>query len=321
MEKNIFQYIKNVLSKPKASIFLMFLVISFFLWFLISLSDTYTSHVTFKVKYIGIPEDKLILGNPKESITTNIETSGFKILNYRIFKRDLFLDLADFKQQNNAYYLLPDDVEDLIGMQYKSILVRRVEADSVVLKLGVNQKKYVKVDPEIHLSYAEDYQLKDSLIVAPDSIWVRGPEDIVASISEISTNSVEYANIQNDFDYTVALSIPDSIASELTFQTEEVSVQGAVERYSEKIILVPVQVENLPENVSLKIYPEKVKLLCKAPISELKRINEGAFKVVCDYNDISEETTLLIPELVEYPKFISSVKILDRKVEFLIKKQ
>ena len=81
------------------------------------------------------------------------------------------------------------------------------------------------------------------------------------------------------------------------------------------------QVENLPENISLRIYPEKIKLLCKAPISELKRINENAFKVVCNYNEISEETTYLIPQLIEQPKFLSSVKILDRKVEFLIKKQ
>ena len=131
---------------------------------------------------------------------------------------------------------------------------------------------------------------------------------------------MEYKNVRSDFNYTVPLNIPDSVEN-IEFQTKKVSVEAVVERYSEKIILVPVQVENLPENISLRIYPEKIKLLCKAPISELKRINENAFKVVCNYNEISEETTYLIPQLIEQPKFLSSVKILDRKVEFLIKKQ
>jgi|GEM_PF-3035124 len=320
MAGKFLEYIKSVLKKPKASIFLMFLVISFFIWFLISLSDTYTSHVSFKLNYSGIPEDKLILGKPKTSLTTNIETSGFKILNYRIFRRDIFLNLTDFKKEGNKYYLLPDAIEEVINIQHKSVNIRRIAVDSLILKLGVNEKKYVKVIPKIHISYAEDYQIRDSLKITPDSIWVRGPEDVVKTITAIETEDMEYKNVRSDFNYTVPLNIPDSVEN-IEFQTKKVSVEGVVERYSEKIILVPVQVENLPENISLRIYPEKIKLLCKAPISELKRINENAFKVVCNYNEISEETTYLIPQLIEQPKFLSSVKILDRKVEFLIKKQ
>ena len=133
MAGKFLEYIKSVLKKPKASIFLMFLVISFFIWFLISLSDTYTSHVSFKLNYSGIPEDKLILGKPKTSLTTNIETSGFKILNYRIFRRDIFLNLTDFKKEGNKYYLLPDAIEDARSLT-KSIL--KCASDSLDVQRG-----------------------------------------------------------------------------------------------------------------------------------------------------------------------------------------
>ncbi|MCF8714608.1 YbbR-like domain-containing protein [Joostella atrarenae] len=320
MAGRFLEYIKSTLKKPKATIFLMFLVVSFFIWFLISLSDIYTSHISFNLKYNGIPEDKLVLGDPKTSFETNVETSGFKILGYRLFKRDLIVDLVDFHESNNAYYMLPNDLEDAIRTQYKSLNVRRINTDSVVLKLGVNQKKYIKVIPKTRLEFENDYQLRDSIKVEPDSIWVRGPEDIVGKIINIETEVQNHKNVRNNFDYKSPLNIPDSL-EELEFETKEVSISGVVERYSEKIILVPVQIANLPDDMSLKVYPEKVKLLCKAPISELKRVNEGAFKVICDYNEISSESTFLIPKLVEEPKFVSSVKILDKKVEYLVKKQ
>ncbi|WP_335964348.1 YbbR-like domain-containing protein [Galbibacter sp. PAP.153] len=320
MAKKFYQYIKGVLRKPKASIFLMFLVVSIFIWFLISLSDTYISHVNFKLNYSGLPEDKLILGTPKKNLEVNIETSGFKILNYRIFKRDLYLPLSDFTQQKNKYYMLPQDIEEAIATQYKSIIVRRIAADSLILNLGVNKKKQVKVVANVELDFAEDHQLRDSLLVEPDSVWVRGPEDVVDKVKLIETEEKEYKNIQEDFEHELKLMVPDSVA-DLELETKQVNVLGKVERYTEKIVLVPVQVKNLPNKINLKLYPDKVKVLCKAPISELKKVNESTFKIICDYKNVSDSSTYLIPEISEKPGFISSATILDRKVEFLIKKQ
>ncbi|WP_255462688.1 YbbR-like domain-containing protein [Galbibacter sp. BG1] len=285
------------------------------------MSDTYISHVNFKLNYTQVPEDKLMLGNPKKDVTVNIEASGFKILNYRIFKRELNLALPDFNEKGeDSYFMLDSDIEKEIERQYKSVIVRRIEKDSILLNLGVNKKKYIKIVPNVSFNFAEDHQLKDSLTISPDSIWVRGPEDLVKKISKVETEEASYKNVRGTFEYTLPLKIPDSVKS-LEFEAQKVEISGIMERYSEKIILVPVQVKNLPENRSVKLYPEKVKLLCKAPISQLKNINENAFKVVCDYNEIKNSGNFVIPQLEEKPSYISSVKILDTKLEFLIKKQ
>ncbi|MCM5662781.1 CdaR family protein [Galbibacter mesophilus] len=299
----------------------MFLFISSFIWFLISLSDNYISHVTFNLNYMSIPEDKLVLGKPKKNITVDIEASGFKILNYRIFRRELNLPLDNFKEKKgDHFYMLPAQVENVINNQYKSLVVRKMNQDSLLLDLGVNKKKYIKVDPDIHFEFAEDHQLKDSLRIQPDSIWVRGPEDLVKKIKEVTTEKGNYNNVKGSFEYVLPLKIPDSV-KELEFETKRITISGTMERYSERIILVPVQVQNLPENTTLKLYPDKVKLICKAPISQLKNINENGFKVVCDYNDIQKNSAVVIPRLVEKPKYVTSVKMLDMKLEFLIKKQ
>ncbi|MCX2681689.1 YbbR-like domain-containing protein [Galbibacter sp. EGI 63066] len=320
MARRFIQYIQSLLSKPKASIFLMFLVISFFIWFLISLSGTYVAHVNFKVNYTEVPEDKLILGKPVEKLTADIEASGFKVLNYRLFNRGVDLKLPDFKNNENTYYLLSGDVEAAIRDQYKSTPVQRVDLDSLIVKLGINENKYVKIESDIELTFVEDHQLKNEIRVVPDSIMVKGPEDLVAKVTILKTERKSYNNLRKDFSDKLTIEIPDSLQG-IELGTKYVNVSGTVERYSEKMVSIPVMVKNLPENISIKLYPEKVRLLCKAPISELKRVEANSFVVVCDYDKITENSTFLIPKVEKRPSFVSSINILDRKVEFLIKKQ
>src|SRR5690606_38679189 len=117
---------------------------------------------------------------------------------------------------------------------------------------------------------------------------------------------------------TILLQIPDSLQS-LEYETTEVIINAEVERYSEKLIQLEVQVRNLPENTSIKLYPPLVKILCKAPISQLKNIKASDFVVICDFKNTQEQDTYLIPQIIQKPSFVSSVTLLDQKIEFLTK--
>ncbi|WP_417360380.1 CdaR family protein [Galbibacter sp.] len=318
MVRKVSNQIKSLLSRPKASMFFMFLVISFFIWFLITLSDTYVSRLNFSVSYSGIPEEKLVLGSPTSSFEATVQATGFKILTYRLFRQNVELPYADFRKQNDSIYMLSADVESAINRQHKSLMVRRLDLDSLKLTLGENIKKYVPVVPRLFFSFEEDFDISDSIQVIPDSIWVRGPEDIVAKVDRVHTIVKNYKNVHNSIDGAIALQIPDSLHN-LEYETEQVTIKAQVERFSEKIIALEVQVKNLPENTSIKLYPPKVEILCKAPISQLKNIRASDFVVVCDFKDANDEVSYLIPQIIEKPSFVSGVKLIDQKIEFLTK--
>ncbi|WP_224482636.1 CdaR family protein [Robertkochia aurantiaca] len=311
--------LKRYIKKPKAVIFLLFLIISAFIWVVITLSDRYDSRIAMDLDYINIPEEKLLIGNPPEQINVNIESSGFGILYYRLFRQTLFLNAADFKPDNNAYYLLGEEVQEVISEQYKSLEINRVVNDSIKIRFGENQTRAVPVKARIDLSFVEDYELVDSLVVEPDSVWIHGPEDIVNSIDTIPTEILSLKNVQADFEHRMTLSIPDTI-QKLSYEPRAVTVSGKVERFSEKIVTVPVQVINAPEDVTVKTFPGEIRVLCKAAISDLKRVNPASFKVVCDFNDTRENASFLIPRIAEKPSFIISANLLETKVEYLIKR-
>lgn len=318
MVRKVSKRIKKLLSRPKVSMFFIFLVISFFIWFLITLSDTYVSRLNFKVDYINMPEDKLILGSPVSTIQASVQATGFRILTYRLFRQSIELPYADFRNQGDSPYMLAADLESVINRQYKSLIVRRLGLDSLTLSLGENVKKFVPVVPRVFFSFEEDFDLSDSIIVTPDSIWVRGPEDVVGKVDRVHTVIKKYKNVLNPINNTLAIEVPDSLHA-LEYQTKQVEVIANVERYSERMFQIEIQVKNLPENTSIKLYPPQVRILCKAPISQLKNIRSADFVVVCDFKDTNSQTAYLIPEIIKKPGIVSSVKLIDQKIDFLTK--
>src|SRR5690554_6716093 len=247
MVSKVSKQIKNLLSRPKALMFLMFLVLSFFIWFLITLSDTYVSQLNFKVSYTGIPQEKLVLGTPKKTLKATVQATGFKLLTYKLFRQSVELPYVDFRKQDSSNYMLAIDVESAINRQHKSLMVKRMDLDSLKLNLGENIKKYVPVIPRLFFSFEEDFDLSDSIQIKPDSIWVRGPEDIVAKVDRVHTIIKNYKNVHDSIDGIIALQIPDSLHS-LEYETEQVTLNVPVERYSEKLLELEVQVKNLPKN-------------------------------------------------------------------------
>lgn len=318
MLRKVSTKIKKLLSRPKASMFLMFLVISFFIWFLITLSDTYVSQLNFKVTYSGIPEEKLVLGSPTKSLEATVQATGFKILTYRLFRQSVNLPYTDFRKQKDSNYMLAVDLESAINRQHNSLVVKRLDLDSLKLTLGENVKKYVPVVSRLLFSFDEDFNLSDSISIEPDSVWIRGPEDIVAKVDRVHTEIKNYKNVHNSISSTIKLSTPDSLNS-LKYQTKQVDIKVPVERYSEKVLKLEVKVRNLPENTSIKLYPAMVEIVCKAPISQLKNIKAADFEVVCDFNDANNQISYLIPKIAKKPSLVSSVKLLDQKIEFLTK--
>src|SRR5699024_2083965 len=152
----------------------------------------------------------------------------------------------------------------------------------------------------------------------PDSIWVRGPEDVVGKVDRVHTVIKKYKNVHNPINNTLAIEVPDSLHA-LEYQTKQVEVIANVERYSERMFQIEIQVKNLPENTSIKLYPPQVRILCKAPISQLKNIRSADFVVVCDFKDTNSQTAYLIPEIIKKPDIVSSVKLIDQKIDFLTK--
>lgn len=309
--------VTQALRKPKSLAFLGFLILSFIIWLMITLSDIYSSVIRLDLTYNNIPAEKLMIGDPERFLDASVNASGYRLLNYKLFRKDLALNVTSFNTRNQRYFLSRKDLETQLKDQYAGIEVRRVFKDTLWLTLGENKFKKVKVVPDLTVNFEEDHEYEQPLKVIPDSIEIKGPEDLVMSVDSLVTEKVILKGVKENFRRKARVLIPDSLGK-IELEQPAVTLSAEVARFSEKILQVPLVVENIPEGVTIKTFPGEIRLLCKASINDLKRLVPSGFKVVCDYNEISANQAYLLPKVVEKPSFVREITLLDNKVEFLI---
>nr|WP_262896248.1 YbbR-like domain-containing protein [Robertkochia sediminum] len=201
--------------------------------------------------------------------------------------------------------------------ELEGLEIRRVLKDTLWLSLGSNAAKKVKVVPDLTVTFQEDHEYATPLEVEPDSIWVRGPEDMVSAMDSVITEKIVLRSVKEDFVREVSLFIPDSL-KKLKFDEQKVVINAEVSRYSEKMLEVPLSVTNVPEGVSIKTFPSAIRVLCKADIADLKRLVPSGFRVECDFKETRSDQPFLLPHITEKPSFVRSATLLDNKVEYLI---
>lgn len=313
------QKVTQQIITPKVLAFLGFLLVSFIIWLMITLSGNYVSDIRMQLAYENVPEEKLLLGDPDTFVDASVYASGYRLLNYKIFRESLALDVGAFNEGSQRYFLTRAEMENTMKDQMDGLEVRRVFKDTLWLTLGENKFKKVRVVPDLTINFQEDHEFSEPLRLSPDSIEVKGPEDLVQGIDSLVTAKLVIRNLKGDFEKEVLVLLPDSL-NRLELQQKRVVVSGKVARYSEKILEVPLVVENVPEGVSVKTFPANIRILCKANIDDLKRLVPSGFKVTCDYNTVLNNPAFLLPRVEEKPSFVKTVTLLDTKVEYLLKR-
>ncbi|NAS30888.1 hypothetical protein GTQ40_07895 [Flavobacteriaceae bacterium R38] len=314
-------FIKKIFKQRKATVFMFFILFSSILWFLIKFSDSYNGQIYFKINYVNIPEDKILLGDPPVKLSAIARAQGFQILSYRLFKKELDLDVSELKDISGKSYFSDDYLKEAIQeVIAKNISIQQITSETFYLNFGKNKKKVIPVVHQLGMNFADDFELNDSLIINPREITVIGPEDAVDTISHLKTKKVFLKNINSDIDIATELMIPEAL-KHLNFNTEKIQISGRVERFSERLIKIPVVVTNVPEGTIVNVFPREISLLCRATIQNISTIKIEDFTITCDFNEINSTTNYLIPRILKKPSIIKEATLIDKKIEYLIRRE
>ncbi|MGB3773961.1 MAG: hypothetical protein WA951_01775, partial [Leeuwenhoekiella sp.] len=85
-------------------------------------------------------------------------------------------------------------------------------------------------------------------------------------------------------------------------------------------LTVPLQLINVPAEVTAKIFPKRVKLVFNVNFTNYDRLKPSDFKVVCDFNKIDSTSTTLTPEIVESPSYVRDLRLAEKTVQYLLVK-
>ena len=306
----------NKNSKIKS--FLFFLLLAILFWGLTKLSKQYTSAAKVQIEYTNIPEGIEVDDINPTMISFDLTANGFEFLMYKITEPRLLIDISSFYNQESDRITI--NREQLILLLTttlkKNYSISNISRNQLTITLSKIVSKKVPVIAKTSFSFKDGYGTRDSLRLNPDSIRVSGPSSIINNIDAVFTKMISRSNIDQDISISVPLVKPEN--KKVSLQLNEVLVQLNVTEFSQMQLAVPVEVINVPTELTVKIIPEVVRISFIVSVEEFNKIKAADFKLICDYNERDISNNSMKPILVTKPKHISQVEFLDRSIDFLI---
>jgi len=316
----VFKKLITDLNQRKVKVFLLFLLCSFLAWSISKLSESYESRADFEIAFVNLPDSLLLNTSEKRYIKAKLRASGFKFLSYGLSPRKLNLDLSDVTLQNERYFMTSNAIKQQFERQMSNtISIIEFEEDRLYIDLYQVVQKEVPVEGNVSLELSQNHLLEGELQIVPKYVILKGPSSEVDNITKIKTKQLILNNLSENFSNQVELIKPDElISSQISVSTAMVS--GKVVRFSEKEYTLFIKPINLPDGYKIRMFPDKVSLVCKAGVDVLKNITNKDFEVVVDCANIDTSSNTLSLQLSKSPQKVYAVQLLKDQIEFVLEK-
>ena len=318
LKKNEFEKVLRQLpTKDRFKFFFLFILLSFIFWFSTKLSNTYQIEQSFSIHWNNIPKG-IVLNHDSSELVLSITASGIEILWYRLFKNKINLVLnKNIFIGKEAFVSIDNERFNIQQQLFDNTILNQITTSVIKItyaRLGV---KKVKITSDPILKFRAGYLSDSPLTISPDSLLVRGSQDVLDTLTIVKTVSFIMENVFESFQKVIAL----ENLTNLQFDIQEVNIKQEVSRYSEKQFILPIEIINIPKSVKVKLFPPTGTLKATMPLTLLNGFNARDFMLVVDYELIlKNELTHLPIRLVKQPSQVKKVIWEPKTVNYLIRK-
>jgi hypothetical protein len=309
-------------SHPRLIVFLVCLVISILMWLFIELMKDYTDEIKYNVSFINAPRDLILTHSGDSVISVGMNAQGFELLaaKYAHKLRELTIDLSTLKIRPTAdgyiAYLPSSGIVDQLGTQIRfDKEITYIKPDTLFFRFSKIFVKQVPVKLDLDYSLNGQYDITDSIAYTPQFVTVSSIKSIIDTLPFITTKKLQLLQLDSSVNIKVALK-KGYRASLLKFSTDSVTVKLKVEKVTEAGYTVPVFVSGNGENV--KIFPDKVEIVCRIPLSAYPHIAASDFSAEVEFLPSSIKEKKLKVILIKTPEKVRVLKISPAEVEYII---
>ena len=308
--------------------YLVFLLIAVTIWYLNALNKDSTADLKFTVRYTDLPDDKILANTPPEYLTLTINAQGYTLFQYRfglIFNPiSLEASFQTLRRKNNSpqgeYYLSTQAMFDRIAAQLRSdVDLRYVAPDTLKFLFSETIRKDIPVKPAIELQFEKDFLPKGKMLIEPAKVTVTGPKTLMDTMQYVYTRKKVFKKLKE----TLRTSIDLQPVHQLRYSVNEVHIEQAIERNAEATITVPIEPVNLPEGLTMKMFPGTITLNCMVPVADYEKLQPYMFRAVVDYTsimDAKDNQTKAKVAILRSPDYVTDIKFHPKNVDFIIEK-
>jgi len=314
--------IKNKLSKlyksKKVNILIAFSLLALLFSLLTKLSKDYTRTISFNVDMLNVPEEQIILKDSLHKINVTLTTYGFNLLKYYFVDPTLQVDFAKLKRKSNYYLWTKNNEFQNIANQFNaSTKINGISPDTIKFNYDTYFVKSVPIILNKDVTFASGFDIDGSYQLQPDSIKVIGAKSVIDTITNIETMTFSLKDVNSDINSSIQLKISKG-NSDIKYSEDKVTIKGIIKKFTEGSFLVPVSVINLPENVNIKYFPKEIEVIFYTSLDYYKTISENNFRIECDFSQVTDENSKLIPKIKKQPDSVRNVRLGTKSIEFII---
>ncbi|MCK4880205.1 MAG: hypothetical protein KAS82_06085 [Bacteroidales bacterium] len=306
--------------RKRILLFSVFFLISASIWLLNALSKNYTSVIEYPLVYTDFPEDKVFVGEMPGHLDLQINAHGYALLRYKMYRKPVPISfkISAFNlnrgQDSSSAYILTRYLKDQIARQLPAELqLLEINPDTLHFQFAKRVTRMVKIKPDFEYSIEKQFTIKDEIMLTPDSVEVTGPDLILDTLAFVYTTRYDLGVLTRNYSDRVKL----SREADLQYNLSRVNCSIELERFTELLVTVPIEVLNLPDSIFLQTFPSTIKLNCRVGLSKYDRIDLYPFRAVVDYDKIDERITTLNVTIQNLPDYLLGYEYSPKTVEFL----
>jgi len=312
-------------SNRKSTVFLICLALSTAIWFLIVLSKTHTTFVSFPVAYENIPEDQVLIKELPTHLSLGVQAGGFQLLGYKWFgsARTLTIDVSKYKARKDGLQY----TRKIVTAQLYDELARQVKAsiqldrnyifpDTIAIVSSDTMSKTVRLLPVVQTSFQKNYRLSGDIEVRPAVVEVFGPACILDTLQALHTQPLVLENLKETTITNVAIQ-NDGAYQLLQPSMEQAMIEVPVDAFRSVELSIPIQTAGLPDSISVQLFPDAVMVLYEVKEKDYAAVHANQFRAEVQFPDLQEldSSGMLRVNVVLVPETTELIHFSPQKVE------
>jgi hypothetical protein len=271
--------------------FAVCLLISSLLWVLMAFNNFYTSTITVPIRYINLPEKSILTDKLPTEAAIDISGSGYHLLSYRFRPRlaEILIDGRNIGFKNQKGFISTYHAIDYFNRQHGDIKALHINPDTLFFQFIDKGFKKVPVEVHSYLDFEKEFDLRDSLIIRPDSIEISGPIEKLKGIERIETQALIAQKLNKSGTYSLRIKPP------------EIAVTVNVDRFTEARMTLPVH-----DSKGRTTDPRIVTLVFQVAFSHYDKISSADFEISTDsLGSVGGKQRLIVKRAPYYAKKMS----------------
>lgn len=307
------------LKKRKILIFVRCLIISFLAWLLFAVSSVQTYTMQAGISYVNIPDNKAFHPLQSDTVSIKMNMTGWEIFLKR-FNPDtpnIQVDLNGLKTKN---FIVFTNQLGYINRQFPTEKqVIGVSPDTLYFDFSKQTQRKVPVRSVFNIQFKKQYGIIGETKANPEYVTVTGPLEDVANIEFLETDSIRGNNISSDV-RTVAY-LNKHHKTNITIYPTFSEVTIPVGEITEKVLELPIKIENAGQYTSVRTLPAKVKVTFLVSLKDYYKWTSRNFEAVVDMSDWEDKQVKSLPVIItKIPEFCKVVSIDPQNVDFFVRK-